>query len=233
MKETKQLFDVSQRGDIAVLQMSYGKANAIDLEFCRGIEEQLEEIRKSSAKALVLTGEGTFSPPTTIPENERGTGVPYATYAFAAQIAEVEVDVDLGTVCVLRIAAAHDVGKAINPVIVEGQIHGGIAQGLGMALMEEYLPGVTEDLHNYLMPTFGDVPEITSIIVEDPEPSGPWGAKGIGEPALIPPLPAIFGGIHHAIGVRMKTAPATPDRVRRAILDLAEPCGGRQADGGE
>ena len=181
---------------------------------------------------VVLTGEGTFSPPTTMPENERGTGVPYATYAFAAQIAEVEVDVDLGTVRVLRIAAAHDVGKAINPVIVEGQIHGGIAQGLGMALMEEYLPGVTEDLHNYLMPTFGDVPEITSIIVEDPEPTGPWGAKGIGEPALIPTLPAIFGGIYHATGVRMKTAPATPDRVRRAILDLAESRGGRQADGG-
>ena len=185
---------------------------------------------------VVLTGEGTFSPPTTMPENERGKGVPYATYAFAAQIAEVEVDVELGTVRVLRIAAAHDVGKAINPVIVEGQIHGGIAQGLGMALMEEYLPGVTEDLHNYLMPTFGDVPEITSIIVEDPEPSGPWGAKGIGEPALIPTLPAIFGGIYHATGVRMKTAPATPDRVRRAILDLGgvrtEPSGGRQADGG-
>ena len=171
-------------------------------------------------QSVVLTGEGTFTPPTTMPENERGTGIPYATYAFAAQMAEIEVDVELGTVKVLRIAAAHDVGRAINPVIVEGQIHGGIAQGLGMALMEEYIPGKTEDLHNYLMPTFGDVPEITSIIVEDPEPTGPWGAKGIGEPALIPTLPAIFGAIYHATGVRMKSAPATPDKVRRAILDL-------------
>jgi CO/xanthine dehydrogenase Mo-binding subunit len=171
---------------------------------------------------VVLSGEGYFTPPTTMPENERGTGVPYATYAFAAQMAEVEVDVELGTVKVLRIAAAHDVGKAINPLIVEGQIHGGIAQGLGMALMEEYIPGKTEDLHNYLMPTFGDVPEITSIIVEDPEPTGPWGAKGIGEPALIPTLPAIFGAIYHATGVRMKSAPATPDKVRRAILELAD-----------
>ncbi len=167
----------------------------------------------------MLVGEGTFDPPTSAPENARGKGVPYATYAFAAQIAEVEVDVELGTVRVLRIAAAHDVGKAINPVIVEGQIHGGIAQGLGMALMEEYLPGVTEDLHNYLMPTFGDVPEITSIIVEDPEPTGPWGAKGIGEPALIPTLPAIFGGIHHATGARLTTAPAMPERVLQAIRD--------------
>ena len=168
---------------------------------------------------VVLSGEGTFDPPTSMAENARGTGVPYATYAFAAQIAEVEVDMALGTVRVLRIAAAHDVGKAINPMIVEGQIHGGIAQGLGMALMEEYIPGRTEDLHNYLMPTIGDVPDITSIIVEDPEPTGPWGAKGIGEPALIPTLPAIFGGIHQATGVRLTTAPATPDRVRKAILD--------------
>ena len=77
---------------------------------------------------------------------------------FAAQIAEVEVDLELGTVKVLRSSAAHDVGKAINPTQVEGQIHGGIAQGLGLALMEEYCPGRTENLHDYLIPTIGDVP---------------------------------------------------------------------------
>jgi CO/xanthine dehydrogenase Mo-binding subunit len=172
---------------------------------------------EANAAGDVLTGEGTFDPPTSPPENERAKGVPYATYAFAAQLAEIEVDVELGTVTVRRIAAAHDVGKAVNPMIVEGQIQGGIAQGLGMALMEEYLPGRTEDLHNYLMPTIGDVPDIISIVVEDSEPTGPWGAKGIGEPALIPTLPAIFGAIHHATGVRLTTAPATPDRVRQAI----------------
>src|SRR3546814_1684175 len=100
-----------------------------------------------------------------------GQGSPYATYGFAAQIAEVAVDLDLGTVKVLRMAAAHDVGRAVNPTLVEGQIHGGIAQGLGLALMEEYLPGRTENLHDYLIPTFGDMPEITCILVEDPERS--------------------------------------------------------------
>jgi CO/xanthine dehydrogenase Mo-binding subunit len=103
---------------------------------------------------------------------------------------------------------------------VEGQIHGGVAQGLGLALMEEFVPGRTENLHDYLIPTIGDVPEIDCILVEDPEPTGPWGAKGIGEPALIPTAPAIFGAIHHATAVRITKAPATPDRVRAAIKAL-------------
>ena len=165
----------------------------------------------------VLVGEGYFDPPTT-PLDDKGQGNPYATYAFAAQFAEVEVDIELGTVKTRRIVAAHDVGKSLNPIQVEGQVHGGVAQGLGLALMEEFVPGRTENLHDYLIPTFGDVPEIDVILVEDPEPTGPWGAKGIGEPALCPTPPAIFGAIYHAAGVRMKRAPATPDRVRAAIL---------------
>ena len=164
-----------------------------------------------------LFGEGTFDPPTQ-PLDANGQGVPYATYAFAAQMAEVEVDCELGTVKVTRMAAAHDVGRAVNPTQVEGQIHGGIAQGLGLALMEEYLPGRTENLHDYLIPTVGDVPAIEVLLVEDAEPLGPYGAKGIGEPALIPTAPAIFGAIHHATGARMHFAPATPHRVREAIL---------------
>ena len=168
--------------------------------------------------AADLVGEGTFDPPTT-PLDEDGQGVPYATYAFAAQMAEVEVDLALGTVKVLRIVAAHDVGRAVNPMQVEGQIHGGVAQGLGLALMEEYVPGRTENLHDYLIPTIGDVPPIECILVEDPEPLGPWGAKGIGEPALIPTAPAILNAIHDATGVRLRHVPATPDRVRAALKE--------------
>jgi aldehyde oxidoreductase len=165
----------------------------------------------------VLVGEGYFDPPTT-PLDHDGQGVPYATYAFGAQIAEVEVDLDLGKIIVRRIVAAHDLGKAINPIQVEGQIHGGIAQGIGFALMEEFVPGRTENLHDYLIPTFGDVPPIETILIEDPEPLGPFGAKGIGEPALIPTAPAILGGVYHATGVRLRVLPATPHRVREAIL---------------
>ena len=101
-----------------------------------------------------------------------GQGIPYATYGFAAQMAEVEVDMALGTVKVLSIVAAHDVGRAINPTLTEGQIHGGIAQGLGLALMEEFVPGRTENLHDYLIPTVGDMPAD-----QDPPDRGP-GAGG-------------------------------------------------------
>ena len=166
----------------------------------------------------VLRGEGYFDPPTE-PLNENGQGKPYGTYGFAAQIADVEVDIELGTVKVLRIAAAHDVGQSLNPQQVEGQIHGGVAQGLGFALMEEYIPGRTENLHDYLIPTIGDIPDIKTYIIEDPEPTGPWGAKGIGEPALCATAPAIFGGIHQATGVRVNQAPCTPDRLRASILN--------------
>jgi CO/xanthine dehydrogenase Mo-binding subunit len=163
-----------------------------------------------------LAGEGRFDPPTTALD-ENGQGIPYATYGFAAQIADLEVDIELGTVHLRRIIAAHDVGKAINPGLIEGQINGGIAQGIGMALMEEYLPGRTENLHDYLIPTFGDVPEIDIILIEDAEPLGPYGAKGIGEPALIPTAPAIFGAIRHATGIRVTRAPMLPHRLLEAL----------------
>src|SRR5437764_6563589 len=133
-------------------------------------------------------------------------------------MAEVEVDVELGTVRVLKVTAAHDVGRAINPTLIEGQIEGGVAQGLGMALMEEFFPGKGENLHDYLIPSVGDVPPIESILIEDPSPIGPFGAKGIGEQAVIPTAPAILNAIHDAVGVRIHRVPATPDRIRAAIL---------------
>jgi CO/xanthine dehydrogenase Mo-binding subunit len=169
----------------------------------------------------VLIGTGHFDPPTT-PLDANGQGNPYAAYAFAAQIAEVEVDLELGTTRVRRIVAAHDVGRAINPILVEGQIQGGVAQGIGMALMEEFVPGRTENLHDYLIPTIGDVPEIECILVEDPEPLGPYGAKGVGEPALVPTPPSILGAIRHATGVRIRRVPATPSRVRAALLEQSQ-----------
>ncbi|MCB4822779.1 molybdopterin-dependent oxidoreductase [Roseicella aerolata] len=163
-----------------------------------------------------LEGIGRFDPPT-VPLDANGQGIPYATYGFAAQVAALSVDMELGTVHLRRIVAAHDVGRAINPTLVEGQIHGGIAQGIGLALMEEYLPGRTENLHDYLIPTVGDVPEIECILVEEREPLGPFGAKGIGEPALVPTAPAIFSAIRDATGATIMRIPALPHRVLDAI----------------
>jgi aldehyde oxidoreductase len=170
----------------------------------------------------VAFGSGRFNPPT-IPLDADGQGVPYATYGFAAQFAEVEVDLDLGSVRVLNIHAAHDVGRAVNPTQVEGQIHGGIAQGLGLALMEEYVPGKTDNLHDYLIPSIGDIPPISVYIIEDPEPLGPYGAKGVGEPALVATAPAILNAIRHATGIRMDQVPVTPARMRAAIKRTMPP----------
>jgi len=174
-----------------------------------------------AALAGEFEGIGRYDPPT-VPLDADGQGIPYATYGFAAQIVALSVDVELGTVKLRKIIAAHDVGRAINPTLVEGQIEGGIAQGIGLALMEEYLPGRTENLHDYLIPTIGDVPEIECILVEDREPLGPFGAKGIGEPALVPTAPAIFSAIRDATGATIRRVPALPHRVLEAV---ASACG--------
>ncbi len=165
---------------------------------------------------VVLEGVGSWDPPTS-PLDANGQGIPYATYGFAAQMAEVEVDTVLGTTKVVEIVAAHDVGRAINPTLVEGQIHGGIAQGLGMALMEEYIPGRTENLHDYLIPTVGDMPPVKTYLIEDAELDGPFGAKGVGEPALIATAPAILSAIRHATGARMTRVPVLPHRLWEAL----------------
>ena len=169
--------------------------------------------------AFVVEVQETFDPPTT-PLDANGQGEPYAVFGYGAHLAEVEVDIELGRVKVLRLVCAHDVGKAINPTLVEGQIEGGAAQGLGMALMEEFIPGKGENLHDYLIPTFGDMPPVESILIEEASSIGPFGAKGIGEQALIPTAPAILNAIHHATGARIRRVPATPDRVRAAIQAL-------------
>ena len=167
-------------------------------------------------EGFVFRAQETYDPPT-IPLDKNGQGEPYAQFGYAAHLVVVEIDTAFGTVRPTKFVAAHDVGRAINPMLVEGQVHGGIAQGLGMALMEEYLPGRTENLHDYLVPTIGDIPPIKTIIVEEPDAHGPYGAKGLGEHVLIPTAPAILNAIHDAIGVRITKIPATPSRVRAAI----------------
>ncbi len=168
------------------------------------------------ARGYVFAAEESWDPPTT-PLDADGQGVPYAVYGFGAQMVELAVDTALGTVRLLKFTAAHDVGRAINPALCKGQIEGGIAQGIGLALMEEYLPGRTDNLHDYLIPGFGDVPEIESILIETPDPLGPAGARGLGEHVLIPTAPAILGGIRHATGAALTRVPALPHRVLAAI----------------
>jgi aldehyde oxidoreductase len=200
--------------DCATIQ--FGDGDVIVSEETKKVSLALENLALDSL-GYVITSEATFDPPTS-PLDENGQGIPYAVFGFGAHMAEVEVDTELGTVRVLKVTAAHDVGRAINPTLIEGQIEGGVAQGLGMALMEEFFPGKGENLHDYLIPSAGDVPPIESIVIEDASSIGPFGAKGIGEQAVIPTAPAILNAIHDATGVRVRKTPATPDRLRAAIL---------------
>lgn len=169
-----------------------------------------------TAQGYVLIAEESYDPPTS-PLDENGQGNPYAAYGWGAHLADIEVDVELGTIRVRDLVCAHDVGRAINPTLLEGQIEGGSAQGIGLALMEEFIPGRTENLHDYLIPTVGDVGRVHSILIEDADAHGPFGAKGIGEQVLIPTAPAILNALRDATGAVVRDLPATPDKVLRAL----------------
>lgn len=191
----------------------------LDSGFVRVVDNPAKKIefswlaRRIREKGLPLTWNGFFDPDTVPLDPETGQGVPYATYAFACQLAMLTVDTLTGEVKVEKIVAAHDVGKAIHPENVKGQICGGVAMGMGFALMEEFVPGQTLSFKDYLIPTCADMPEIIPIIVESPEPSGPFGAKGVGEPALIPTAPAIINALADALGERIYRLPANLERV--------------------
>ncbi len=172
------------------------------------------------ADGYVFKAQETYDPPTS-PLDANGQGSPYAVFGYGAQMMELTVDTRLGTVQLDRVTAAHDVGRAINPLLVEGQIEGGVAQGIGMALMEDFQPGRTENLHDYLIPTIGDMPEVKSIIIEVPDPHGPYGAKGLGEHVLIPTAPAILNAIRDATGASIRHLPATPDKVLAALQEVS------------
>ena len=167
---------------------------------------------------------GLFKPRTIAEQPQTGQSPrAFITYLFGAHVSQVVVDIETGEVKVERHIAAHDVGRAINPQSVEGQIVGGVAQGLGMALMEEVIykdgrimnPGFTD----YIIPTIKDIPPVEAIIIEHDDPGGPFGAHGIGEPPLIGAVPAILSAIHDATGKAPHTLPVTPERMWELLTD--------------
>jgi len=167
-------------------------------------------------------GSGTFNPATVALDPDTGQGIPFATYVYATQIAEVDVDDETGEVEVIRIVASHDCGTPINPMLVEGQVEGGISMGVGFALEEEMLfdakgRQVNPNLTNYIMPTSLDMPTIEVDIVDNYDPTGPFGAKGVGEPTCVSTAAAILNAINNAVGVRITSLPATAEKVFAAI----------------
>ena len=173
-------------------------------------------------RGRTLQAEGAYSPELTPLDEETGEGRPYDCWVFATHAAEVEVDVKTGEFRVMKLVCVHDVGTAVNPLEVEGQIQGGSLQGLGYGTMEEIYcrEGRLENsnFEGYLLPTSLDAPEVHEAeVVETYEPTGPYGAKGVAEPALNPTAPAICNAIFDAVGVCLTDLPATPEKIRAGL----------------
>jgi len=172
---------------------------------------------------MSLLASGSFVPEVEYPD-ERKHGNVSGGYTYAAQAVEVEVDLETGHFEVKKVYAAHDLGRAINPVMAEGQVEGGIVMGLGWATTEQmiYKSGrlVNDQFLDYQIPTMADMPEMQVDLVESNEATGPFGAKGLGEPTIIPAAPAIANAIYHATGVRIRDLPITPDKIMRELKGL-------------
>lgn len=172
------------------------------------------------AEKINLTESGWYAPPRKKWDFEKGRGQPYSLYCYGAMVAEVSVDTVTGTVVVDKVTAVHDVGQAVYRAGVEGQIQGGVVQGMGWATMEELVVAkgriMNPSLSDYLLPTALDVPEIDIQLIEEPYVAGPYGAKGIGEPSLIPVGAAIANAVANALGLRIYELPLTPERVKMA-----------------
>jgi CO/xanthine dehydrogenase Mo-binding subunit len=175
-------------------------------------------------RGQTITSKATYFPPNTSPPDlKTGYGNYCPTYAFGAHVAEVEVDVETGKVKVLQITAVHDIGRALNPLLLEGQVDGGVAMGIGYALLEklQWKDGFTlnPSFCTYKIVNAPEMPPIQTMFIETIDPHGPFGAKGIGEPTTIPTAPAIANAIAHAIGVRIKDLPITPDKILQALKE--------------
>lgn len=207
-------------GSVSASRMTFMAGNAI-----RGAADAA--LKKWGSEERPAIGEFKYlAPRTTQFDHDTGYSTPNFAYAFVAQAAEVEVDTETGHVRVIRFVSADDLGKPINPALVEGQIEGAVVQAQGYTLLEDYKTKngrvLTDQLSTYLIPTIWDIPEkVESVILEIPDPNGPWGARGVGELPYLAVAPAIASAIHDATGVWIDEFPFTPERVLRALGKLS------------
>jgi CO/xanthine dehydrogenase Mo-binding subunit len=199
-----------------------------DMVVVRDFPEQAIPIADVASHAVwadrrLIAGRGSFGWPVATIDPETGKGEPLHNMAYGATVAEIEVDTETGVVKVTKLVSAYDCGKAINPLLVEGQIEGGAAGGLGAALLEElhpYYPSLDHyptGFFSYMLPTAKDVPQLESVVVEMTSQTGPYGAKGIGEMTANSQSPAIINAIYDALGVWITDLPATPEKILRAL----------------
>ena len=215
-------------GAAEVLAVEPGQLEAKDHHIeVKGFPHRRMPISEAARRCQLVLGRpaigtASWNPPTVPMDPETGQGKPFNTYVYATQIAEVDVDDETGEVEVIRIVAAHDCGTPVNPMLVEGQVEGGIAMGIGYAMQEEILfdaagAQINPNLTNYILPTTLDMPEIDVQIVQSYDPTGPFGAKGVGEPTSVATAAAIVNAIHDAVGVRIASLPASAEKVLAAM----------------
>jgi CO/xanthine dehydrogenase Mo-binding subunit len=203
-------------GSASASRMTFMSGNAIKGAAALALKKWKDEIRPAAAEFVY------FAPETTPFDQETGYSTPNFAYAYVAQAVELELDKETGIVRLIRVVSANDVGKAINPALVEGQIEGAIVQAQGYTILENYQTRdgyvLTDQLSTYLIPTILDIPEkIELVIVEVPDPIGPWGARGLGELPFLPLAPAITAALHDATGVWFNEFPLTPERILRGL----------------
>jgi CO/xanthine dehydrogenase Mo-binding subunit len=203
-------------GSSSASRLTFMSGNAI-----RGAAEAALAKWKTEERPAIA--EYTYLAPRTTPfDKETGYSTPNLSYAYVAQAVEVEVDLETGFIKILRVVSADDLGQAINPVLVQGQIEGAVVQAEGYALTENFITQnghiLTDQLSTYLIPTVLDIPDaVESVIIEVAEPNGPFGARGLGELPFLPTAPAIAAAVHDATGVWFNEFPLTPERVLRGI----------------
>lgn len=222
-------------GTAAASRQTYNTGNAV-LDACKKFKTAINKYpidkikdKKDLSKIyqmlindkLEVKYEGYFKATTTQVDLETGQGNPYWPYTFGVNRAIVEVDCETGKVDVIDVVAVFDAGKIVNPELAEGQLVGGVSMGMGYALMEEVIVNKgsikNRNLSDYIIPTSKDMPKVSTYFIETNEESGPYGAKGLGEPAMLPTAPAILNAIYDAIGVRLTEFPATCDRILLAL----------------
>jgi 4-hydroxybenzoyl-CoA reductase alpha subunit len=180
-----------------------------------------EAVQRAEATFGTLSASGSYTPPA-LAGKYRGHGVgPSPAYSYTAAVVEVEVDPETGWITIPKVWIGHDVGKAINPYLVQGQVEGSVYMALGEVLMEEqvFRKGVHKapSLLDYKSPTFLEMPEVETILIESQDPEGPYGAKEAGQGPLLPVIPAVANAVYDAIGVRIDEIPITPDKILKAL----------------
>ena len=201
--------------------------------FVRGVPARSVRIAEMASLAQfkygrTISGRGSFMKPKSEVDPETGAMDPDSTEAHACTVAEVEVDTETGEVTVLSIRSAYEVGRQVNPALVQGQIVGGAWMGMSHALYETtapYYPSPEhspKDFSEYLMPGPLELPEIESVVLEMPSSNGPYGVKGVGEMTANSPIPAIVNAIYHATGVRVDSLPVTPEKILRGLDELEQ-----------